>query len=57
MYCDHCVNSILNTKELSRWICSKAGKRSDVAHHYIYNTKHSNITILVGHLVKRVLFE
>ncbi|KAI0337230.1 alcohol oxidase [Trametopsis cervina] len=54
------VNDLFNVNVHGRWpkwICSQTGKRSDVAHHYIYNRKHSNVTILVGHLVKRVLFE
>ncbi|KAI0337223.1 alcohol oxidase [Trametopsis cervina] len=40
-----------------KWIASDSGRRSDVAHNYIYNKKHPNITILVGHLVKRIIFE
>ncbi|EKM55565.1 uncharacterized protein PHACADRAFT_121157 [Phanerochaete carnosa HHB-10118-sp] len=40
-----------------KWISSKTGTRSDVAHHFIYNKKHPNVTLTVGHLVKRVLFE
>ncbi|PSR75149.1 hypothetical protein PHLCEN_2v9292 [Hermanssonia centrifuga] len=37
------------------WIDGETGKRSDVAHHYIYN--HPSIEILTGSLVKRVIFE
>lgn len=41
-----------------RWIDGETGKRSDVAHHYLYNqTKTSNLEILPGSLVKRVIFE
>lgn len=40
-----------------RWIDSKAGSRSDVPHNFIYNKNHKNITIITGHLVKRVVFE
>lgn len=42
---------------LCRWIDGKTGKRSDVPHHFIYNKDHKNITLLSGHLVKRVIFE
>ncbi|THG94131.1 hypothetical protein EW026_g7277, partial [Hermanssonia centrifuga] len=40
-----------------KWISSKSGTRSDVPHHFIYNKNHKNITLTVGHLVNRVLFE
>ncbi|KAI0091331.1 hypothetical protein BDY19DRAFT_991896 [Irpex rosettiformis] len=39
-----------------KWI-SEDGKRSDAAHHYLYNKKRENVTIITGHLVKRVIFE
>lgn len=39
-----------------RWI-SIDGKRSDVAHNFIYDKPRDNLTITTGHLVKRVLFE
>ncbi|GJE92907.1 GMC oxidoreductase [Phanerochaete sordida] len=40
-----------------KWISAKTGKRSDVPHHFVYNKNHPNVTLTVGHLVKRVLFE
>ncbi|KAJ7606674.1 hypothetical protein FB45DRAFT_807572 [Roridomyces roridus] len=39
-----------------KWI-SKDGRRSDVAHHYLYNKVLPNLTICDGCLVKRVLIE
>ncbi|KAI0703058.1 alcohol oxidase-like protein [Cytidiella melzeri] len=39
-----------------KWI-SEEGKRSDVAHHFMYDKNRDNITLTVGHLVKRVIFE
>ncbi|KAI0712761.1 alcohol oxidase-like protein [Cerioporus squamosus] len=39
-----------------KWIDSKTGKRSDVAHHYIYNKNFQNVHILSGYHVKRVIF-
>ncbi|RPD77156.1 alcohol oxidase-like protein [Lentinus tigrinus ALCF2SS1-7] len=41
----------------STWIDSKTGKRSDVAHHYIYNQNYRNVHILSGYNVKRVIFK
>lgn len=49
--------SSLTVMSLRRWIDSKTGKRSDVAHHFIYDKQRPNITLTVGHLVKRVIFE
>lgn len=41
-----------------KWIDSKTGKRSDVAHHYLYTQQgNPNLTIASGVLVKRVIFE
>lgn len=41
-----------------RFIDGETGKRSDVAHHYIYNhTQNTGLEILPGTLVKRVIFE
>ena len=42
----------------SRYIDIVTGRRSDTAHHYIYNQDHNkNLKILVGHRVVRVIFE
>ena len=42
----------------TRYIDSKTGRRSDTAHHYIYNQDHNkNLKILVRHRVVRVIFE
>ena len=42
----------------TRYIDSKTGRRSDTAHHYIYNQDHNkNLNILVRHRVVRVIFE
>ena len=44
--------------DYARWIDGETGKRSDVAHHYLYNhTKTTGLEILTGSLVKRVIFE
>lgn len=41
-----------------RFIDAKNGKRSDVAHHYIYNQEHCrNLVVKAGYIVKRVIFE
>lgn len=43
---------------MQKWIDGETGKRSDVAHHYIYNNmKNTGLEILTGTLVRRVLFE
>ncbi|KAJ3537854.1 hypothetical protein NM688_g6610 [Phlebia brevispora] len=42
-------------KRMQKWIDGKTGKRSDVAHNYIYN--HPSIEILTDSLVKRIIFE
>ncbi|KAI0744641.1 alcohol oxidase-like protein [Earliella scabrosa] len=39
-----------------KWIDSKTGTRSDVPHHYIFKRNLSNIQILSGYHVKRVIF-
>ena len=42
----------------SRYIDIETGRRSDTAHHYIYNQEHNkNLKILVRHRVVRVIFE
>ena len=42
----------------SRYIDAETGRRSDAAHHYIYNQSHnSNLTILDRSWVIRVIFE
>ncbi|EKM52684.1 uncharacterized protein PHACADRAFT_126707 [Phanerochaete carnosa HHB-10118-sp] len=52
-------NNLFDVDKYGRWQkwISKSGMRSDVAHHFMYNKKHPNVTLTVGHLVKRVLFE
>ncbi|KAF8972162.1 GMC oxidoreductase-domain-containing protein [Flammula alnicola] len=40
-----------------RFIDIKTGRRSDTAHHYIYNADHKNLTILTRQKVTRVIFE
>ena len=41
-----------------RYIDIVTGRRSDTAHHYIYNQDHNkNLMILVRHRVVRVIFE
>jgi hypothetical protein len=42
----------------TRYIDIETGRRSDTAHHYIYNQDHNkNLTVLVRHRVVRVIFE
>ncbi|OJA19391.1 hypothetical protein AZE42_12615, partial [Rhizopogon vesiculosus] len=42
----------------AKYIDGKTGRRSDAAHHYIYNQAHNqNLQIWVGKRVKRVIFE
>ena len=42
----------------TRYIDIESGRRSDAAHHYIYNQEHNkNLKILVRHRVVRVIFE
>ena len=42
----------------TRYIDIETGRRSDAAHHYIYNQEHNkNLMILVRHRVVRVIFE
>ena len=42
----------------TRYIDIETGRRSDAAHHYIYNQDHNkNLKILVRHRVVRVIFE
>lgn len=42
--------------QMPKWI-SKSGRRSDVPHHYVFNKKWSNLFILDGILVNRVVVE
>lgn len=43
---------------LGRYIDYESGRRSDTAHHYIYNQDHNkNLKILVRQRVVRILFE
>ena len=42
----------------ARFIDGETGKRSDVAHHYLYNhLQNTGLEILPGTFVKRVIFE
>ncbi|KAF7327927.1 GMC-OxRdtase-N domain-containing protein [Mycena kentingensis (nom. inval.)] len=41
----------------SRYMSASSGKRSDAAHHYIYNKSRKNVHILTQCRVKRVIFE
>ena len=42
----------------TRYIDIETGRRSDTAHHYIYNQDHNkNLKILARHRVARVIFE
>ena len=42
----------------ARYINIETGRRSDTAHHYIYNQDHNkNLKVLVRHRVVRVIFE
>jgi effector-binding domain-containing protein len=42
----------------TRYIDIETGRRSDTAHHYIYNQDHNkNLKVLVRHRVVRVIFE
>ncbi|OCH90856.1 alcohol oxidase [Obba rivulosa] len=54
-------NSLLEINAYGRWqkwIDAKTGKRSDTAHHYVYNQSHQrNLHVKTGYLVKRVIFE
>ncbi|KAK0449786.1 GMC oxidoreductase-domain-containing protein [Desarmillaria tabescens] len=55
------VNDFSSCNAYGRWqkyIGSKTGMRSDAAHNFIYNQEHNtNLKVLTGQLVKRVLFE
>ncbi|KAF8965727.1 GMC oxidoreductase-domain-containing protein [Flammula alnicola] len=42
---------------VQRYIDIKTGRRSDTAHHYIYNPDHKNLTVLTRQKVTRVIFE
>ncbi|KIK41291.1 GMC oxidoreductase [Suillus luteus UH-Slu-Lm8-n1] len=42
----------------AKFISGSTGRRSDVAHHYVYNQAHNtNLQLWVGKLVKRIIFE
>ncbi|KAJ3553624.1 hypothetical protein NM688_g3508 [Phlebia brevispora] len=47
----------INRDGRSAWVDAETGTRSDTAHYYLYKKNHSNVTIITGHLVKRVVFE
>ncbi|KAF8813022.1 alcohol oxidase [Phlegmacium glaucopus] len=55
------TNAFFSCNGYGRWgryIDLETGKRSDTAHHYIYNQDHNtNLNILVRHRVVRVIFE
>jgi hypothetical protein len=43
---------------LKRFIDGATGRRSDAAHHYVYNQAHNpNLQVWAGKRVKRVVFE
>ncbi|KAG2028709.1 GMC oxidoreductase-domain-containing protein, partial [Suillus americanus] len=47
-----------NTYSMRRYIDGTTGRRSDAAHHYVYNQAHNaNLHIWVGKRVKRVIFQ
>ncbi|KAG1839683.1 GMC oxidoreductase-domain-containing protein [Suillus subluteus] len=47
-----------NTYSIRRYIDRTTGRRSDAAHHYVYNQAHNaNLQIWVGKRVKRVIFQ
>lgn len=53
-------NGLFEVNAYGKWqkfIDVETGRRSDVPHNYIYNQNFENLTILTGHLVKRILFE
>ncbi|KAJ3549123.1 hypothetical protein NM688_g5215 [Phlebia brevispora] len=41
----------------AKWIDEESGRRSDVAHHYIYNQDSKNLHVVAGASVIRVIFE
>jgi hypothetical protein len=47
----------LSPEVKNRWIDAKTGKRSDVAHHFIYDRERENLQVVTGVHVKRVIFE
>ncbi|KAJ7096512.1 glucose-methanol-choline oxidoreductase, partial [Mycena belliarum] len=55
------VNGLFSCNQYGRWqkwIDAETGKRSDVAHHFIYNQAHNaNLKVVHGSRVKRVIFE
>lgn len=57
--CDVSVSLIaLYLLSFSRWIDGESGRRSDVAHYFIYNQDHTkNLHVATGCRVKRVLIE
>ncbi|EMD35142.1 hypothetical protein CERSUDRAFT_139982 [Gelatoporia subvermispora B] len=54
-------NSLLEINAYGRWqkwIDGTTGKRSDTAHHYLYNQGHNtNLHVKTGYRVKRIIFE
>jgi alcohol oxidase len=43
---------------MRRYISGSTGRRSDVAHHYVYNQAHNtNLQLWVDKLVKHIMFE
>ena len=52
------IPSFITLNVYTRYIDSKTGRRSDTAHHYIYNQVHNkNLKILVRRHVVRIIFE
>ncbi|OAX32699.1 alcohol oxidase-like protein [Rhizopogon vinicolor AM-OR11-026] len=42
----------------AKYICGTTGRRSDAAHHYVYNQAHNpNLQLWAGKRVKRIIFE
>ncbi|KAJ7046112.1 GMC oxidoreductase-domain-containing protein [Mycena alexandri] len=53
---DFTANSLNRFANVPKWISSD-GRRSDVAHHYVYNKNLSNLSVMDGCLVNRVVVE
>ncbi|KAF8150062.1 GMC oxidoreductase-domain-containing protein [Crassisporium funariophilum] len=55
---DMTVDSVNNWGRIQRFVDGNTGRRSDTAHHYIYNQDHNkNLTVLTRQKVVRVVFE
>ncbi|KAJ7772260.1 GMC oxidoreductase-domain-containing protein [Mycena metata] len=53
---DFTANSLNRFANVPKWISSN-GRRSDTAHHYVYNKNLSNLSVMDGCLVNRVVVE